>query len=264
VTTGLISPLVGNFRQTTDYGAPNAYNNEPHYAIDWSAPEGTPVYASVAGKVTKSDAADRLGGNIVRIAGSGFEVGYAHLSRRFVSVGDTVQAGQIIGTVGSTGEATTGAHLHFSVEQGGKFVNPMNFIDALTDEGHESMAAWWNEIAEQWDLLIAPGESCPTGTKPGAGPNIGNPLPGWNTCYSVNGIDKLPTLAGLIPRGGGDRWTGVSPENIPGVAQIMDLGEFLGALGGFLFNPQNWIRLGALTGGVVLLGFGSVMVYRAT
>lgn len=257
----IISPLVGNFPVTSEYGSIGKYG--PHYAIDWGVPVGTPVYASVTGKVTKSDMTDPLGGNVIRILGGGFTVGYAHLERRFVSVGDEVQAGQIIGVTGNTG-TSTGPHLHYSVEKNGKFVNPFDYIDALTDEGHEKMAAWWNEIAEQWDLLIAPGQSCPAGTKPGAGPNIGNPLPGWNACYSDSGIDKIAALAGLVPKGGGDRFTGVTPGDIPGVAQIMDLGEFLGALGGFLFNPQNWIRLGALTGGVVLLGFGSMMVYRAT
>ncbi|MER3448265.1 MAG: peptidase M23, partial [Chloroflexota bacterium] len=59
--------------------------------------------------------------------GNGFRTLYAHLSRLDVSVGETVEQGQVIGAVGRTGIAT-GPHLHFEVYRGGVPINPLSVL----------------------------------------------------------------------------------------------------------------------------------------
>lgn len=98
----------------------------PHTGVDFSAPRGTPVRAVANGKV--SFAGRQSGyGNVVRIDHFGpYDTAYAHLDRiaREVSEGASVEKGQVIGFVGSTGLAT-GPHLHFELYKDGKFVNPL-------------------------------------------------------------------------------------------------------------------------------------------
>lgn len=98
----------------------------PHTGVDFSAPRGTPVRAVANGKV--SFAGRQSGyGNMVRIDHPGpYDTAYAHLDRiaREVSEGASVEKGQVIGFVGSTGLAT-GPHLHFELYKDGNFVNPL-------------------------------------------------------------------------------------------------------------------------------------------
>ncbi|SEU34022.1 M23 family metallopeptidase [Stigmatella erecta] len=92
-----------------------------HKGIDISAPTGTPVRATHDGVVSASsfqyDAKKGTGyGNHVTIDGASVRTLSAHLTERNVKVGDTVKAGDVIGTVGTTG-GVTGAHLHFETSQ---------------------------------------------------------------------------------------------------------------------------------------------------
>ena len=98
-----------------------------HKGIDIAASSGNPVLAAASGTVVKSYMSSSYGNYIVISHGGGLMTAYAHLSRRLVSVGDTVSAGQQIGTVGSTGNST-GPHLHFEVYVNGSTVNPMNYV----------------------------------------------------------------------------------------------------------------------------------------
>ncbi|MBQ3136501.1 MAG: peptidoglycan DD-metalloendopeptidase family protein [Clostridia bacterium] len=89
---------------------------------------GKPVYASRAGKVITAVTSDRGYGIYVLIDhGDGYSTLYAHMSARYVSTGDNVSKGQMIGRVGSTGNST-GPHLHFEVRYYGEKKNPMNFV----------------------------------------------------------------------------------------------------------------------------------------
>ncbi|MGE3692921.1 MAG: M23 family metallopeptidase [Novosphingobium sp.] len=101
-----------------------------HSGVDFGAAWGSPIHAASDGVVSY---AGRHGGhgNYVRIEhGGGLATGYAHMSRFAVSPGTRVQAGQIIGYVGSTG-LSTGPHLHFEAYRAGRTINPLSVKFAM-------------------------------------------------------------------------------------------------------------------------------------
>ena len=98
-----------------------------HPAIDISTRSGQPVYATATGRVTE---ASRSGdyGKLIQIAhGFGLVTRYGHLADYAVQVGDTVQRGDIIGYVGSTGRAT-GSHVHDAELVNGRPLNPLRLL----------------------------------------------------------------------------------------------------------------------------------------
>lgn len=99
-----------------------------HNGVDLSAPEGTPIYASRAGKVIVATYG-ASGGNYVMIdhMDDTYTTMYLHMTRYIVHVGQNVAAGELIGYCGSTG-VSTGPHLHFSVFKNGVAVNPADYI----------------------------------------------------------------------------------------------------------------------------------------
>jgi murein DD-endopeptidase MepM/ murein hydrolase activator NlpD len=102
----------------------------PHRGVDYSAPTGTPVYASGDGRVTEAGYS-RGNGNYVFIAHDGRIVTrYLHLHKRLVKAGQRVSQGQTIGTVGATGLAT-GPHLHYEFLVDGSHRNPRTELDKL-------------------------------------------------------------------------------------------------------------------------------------
>ena len=124
---GFVSP-VDNYRISSRFGprkAPTAGASTYHKGIDLAAPLNTPVRAAKAGKVTVSkDQATGYGKWIEIQHADGTKTRYGHLNSRDVQVGSQVQAGQVIGKMGSTG-TSTGSHLHFEVlDKSGRQVNP--------------------------------------------------------------------------------------------------------------------------------------------
>lgn len=101
--------------------------DEFHEGIDFAAPMGTPIHAVAAGVVTW--AGPRGGyGNMVQIDhGDGFATRYGHAEKVLVHVGETVQRGDVIALVGSTGRST-GPHVHFEVLKNGHEINPASFV----------------------------------------------------------------------------------------------------------------------------------------
>lgn len=105
-----------------------------HFGIDMAAVRGTPVKA--AGDGTVVQAGHQAGyGNVIVIKHDGkFKTRYAHLSKILIKSGAQVNAGQVIGKVGSTGNTRASgktrdsSHLHFEVEMYGKRVNPFYFF----------------------------------------------------------------------------------------------------------------------------------------
>lgn len=104
------------------------HGEEFHDGIDIAADLGTPVMSKSAGTVIAAGYEDGGYGNIVRIRDSnGYQSFYAHLDTVGVSEGDQVSAGQVIGTVGKTGNST-GPHLHWGVHnQNDESVDPTSY-----------------------------------------------------------------------------------------------------------------------------------------
>jgi len=98
-----------------------------HWGMDFTAPRGTPVYASGDGKVSRADNSAAGYGKHIRIDhGFGYESLYAHLYKYNVSKGQKVKRGDLIGFVGSTGRSEA-PHLHYEVFKDKERINPINF-----------------------------------------------------------------------------------------------------------------------------------------
>lgn len=127
----------GSFRKSSDYGFrlhPVMGTWKLHSGTDFSAPQGTPIYA-VADGVVVSAGYNSHGGNMTEIKheledGTIVVSAYLHQSRLLVSEGDSVAAGQQIGEVGNTG-VSTGAHLHLEIrDEEGTTVDPLPWLTA--------------------------------------------------------------------------------------------------------------------------------------
>ena len=114
------------------YGSQRILNGKPkwpHYGIDIAAKQGTMIKSSGSGIVTMAE--DDLyytGGTIIMDHGHGISTIYSHLENVLVSVGDRINQGDIIGTVGSTGRST-GPHLDFRVNWFQTRLDPMSVLN---------------------------------------------------------------------------------------------------------------------------------------
>lgn len=116
-------PCKGTF--TSGFGSRGGRN---HNGIDIAAPVGTPIYASLDGRVIFSGWNNGGFGNLVKLQHQdGSETWYAHNSRLLVSTGQTVPQGHPIAEMGSTGRSS-GPHLHFEIHISGRAVNPMSYL----------------------------------------------------------------------------------------------------------------------------------------
>lgn len=98
-----------------------------HKGLDFASDAGTDVLAVGQGVVTWAGPREGYGVLVEVNHGNGYVTRYAHNSRVMVSAGDTVQRGQAIAVVGSTGRST-GPHVHFEVLKDGRQIDPMAFI----------------------------------------------------------------------------------------------------------------------------------------
>ena len=125
-----IMPLDGII--TGVYGSQRILNGKPkwpHYGIDIAAKQGTHIKSSADGIVTMAE--DDLyytGGTVIMDHGHGISTIYSHLENVLVSVGDKINQGDIIGTVGSTGRST-GPHLDFRVNWFQTRLDPMTVLN---------------------------------------------------------------------------------------------------------------------------------------
>lgn len=103
-------------------------NGRRHEGIDITAPEGTEIRAAADGVVTFSGwGPGEYGKTVIITHRDGYTTLYGHNSFNIVSEGTAVTAGQVIGRVGRTGNAT-GYHLHFEIRKDGVPVNPLQYL----------------------------------------------------------------------------------------------------------------------------------------
>lgn len=117
-----------------------------HSGIDFTAPTGTPIYATGNGRVVPApNGASGYGNHVVIDHGFGYKTLYAHMYKSKVRMGERVKRGQLIGYVGNTG-LSSGPHLHYEVIKNGNKINPINyFFNDLTETDYAAM----REIAER-------------------------------------------------------------------------------------------------------------------
>lgn len=103
-----------------------------HHGIDMASVKGTAVKAAAAGKVVCAYSVSGYGNCVDIVHNNRYKTRYAHLNSIRVRVGQEVEAGQVVGTVGSTGfvrkSGTDASHLHFEIHQDGHTVNPLKFL----------------------------------------------------------------------------------------------------------------------------------------
>ena len=119
---GRITSSFGEVRFSASSGG-----TRPHMGIDISAPTGTPIVAPADGIVLSAGREAEYGLLICVDHGHGYTTMYGHLKEIRVKPGDRVKAGQMLGTVGTTGY-TTGPHLHYEVRIHGRPVNPFSYL----------------------------------------------------------------------------------------------------------------------------------------
>ncbi|MFA8300188.1 MAG: M23 family metallopeptidase [Hyphomicrobiales bacterium] len=111
-----------------------------HAGIDFSAPIGTPIYATGDGVINKVRKSNSGYGYYISIDhGFGYETVYAHCHEFKAKKGDKVKRGQIIATVGNTGKST-GPHVHYEIRKKGRPINPIHyFYNDLTPEEYDEI-----------------------------------------------------------------------------------------------------------------------------
>lgn len=120
-----VVPVTG--RITSRFGAVESIRDHTHKGIDIAATRGTPILAVASGTVTFAGWSSGYGYLVKIDHGSGVETYYGHCSKLYVSAGSTVEAGDKIAAVGSTGNST-GNHLHFEIRLNGEQVNPQKYV----------------------------------------------------------------------------------------------------------------------------------------
>lgn len=126
-----------------------------HWGMDFTAPVGTPIYATGNGKVIEmagSKSSRTEFGQYIKIDhGFGYETVYAHLSKFNVTAGQVVKRGDVIGFVGNTG-ASTAPHLHYEVHKDGQRVNPaLYYFKDLSADEYDKMIAISSNIGQTLD-----------------------------------------------------------------------------------------------------------------
>lgn len=112
-----------------------------HAGLDFSAPQGTPIYATADGTVTTAgNTGNGYGNHVIINHGYGYETLFGHMVRVKAHAGETVKRGEVIGWVGSTGKST-GPHCHYEVHKNGEKIDPIYFF--------------YNDLSpEQFDMIL--------------------------------------------------------------------------------------------------------------
>lgn len=123
-----------------------------HAGMDFTAPTGTPIYATGNGKIVKIERKRSGYGKSVRIDhGYNYVTLYGHMSKINCKEGQNVQRGDVIGYVGNTG-LSSGPHCHYEVRKNGKPVNPVNYyFNDLTPEEYAIMVEMASQPTQSMD-----------------------------------------------------------------------------------------------------------------
>lgn len=125
-----VNPLKTKYRLTSRFG----FRADPftgvashHTGIDMACPTGTPIYASMSGKIAYTGFSSVFGNYVIINHYDGYQTLYAHMSKIIAKKGEAVAQGAKIGLVGNTGYST-GPHLHFTVYKNSKLVDPLTIL----------------------------------------------------------------------------------------------------------------------------------------
>jgi murein DD-endopeptidase MepM/ murein hydrolase activator NlpD len=155
-----IQPITNNDLKRTSSGW--GYRIHPiykvrkmHWGLDFTAPIGTPIYATGDGTVTEVKGSKRsrvgLGLHIKIDHGFGYETVYGHMNEFNVKRGQKVKRGDIIGYVGNSG-GSTAPHVHYEVHKNGRRVNPAYYVfQDLTPQEYDKMIAISSNIGQSLD-----------------------------------------------------------------------------------------------------------------
>ncbi|MBA3783795.1 MAG: peptidoglycan DD-metalloendopeptidase family protein [Nocardioides sp.] len=105
---------VDGYRITATFGMSSGLWSSSHTGLDFAAPSGTPIHAVAGGVVTSTGYDGAYGNKTVITLEDGTEIWYCHQTSYLVNTGDSVAPGEVIGSIGSTGNVT-GPHLHLEV-----------------------------------------------------------------------------------------------------------------------------------------------------
>ncbi len=121
-----------------------------HFAVDFSAPSGTPVYAASDGTIVTRTFQSGAGNYVVIRHNSVYSTVYMHFSSfGTFNVGQRVNQGDVIGYVGSTGWST-GPHLHYEVHENGKKIDPLSFDPPPAEPVDSANMARFNKEKRKW------------------------------------------------------------------------------------------------------------------
>lgn len=183
-----------------------------HTGVDYAAKSGTRVVAAKSGKVMSENPGKAYGISVMIDHGDGTQALYGHLSKKVVRSGQKVNAGQLIGFVGETGDAH-GPHLHFEIRKGhNNPVNPSNWLSRAAGAVKSFIGKVGSAIGSAWNSL--------TGKRMGSGSGAGNAMAGGAgqtfgmptnmTGFSSGGTGVLDLLGGDTLASGGYHSGGMS------------------------------------------------------
>jgi murein DD-endopeptidase MepM/ murein hydrolase activator NlpD len=122
----------GVYHLTARFGDYSSLWANFHTGLDFAAPTGTPIMAVAGGTITEVGYSGAYGNRTIETLPDGTQLWYCHQNEFATAVGDSVNPGQVIGYVGSTGNVT-GPHLHLEVHPGGG--DPVDPYPALVAHG---------------------------------------------------------------------------------------------------------------------------------
>ncbi|MDH4198228.1 MAG: peptidoglycan DD-metalloendopeptidase family protein [Candidatus Aminicenantes bacterium] len=153
----LRSPLKFGYRVTSRFSSSRLHPirkvYRAHYGVDYGAPLGYPVQATADGEVREAGA-NGAAGRTVRIRhANAYETLYLHLSRIYVRPGQKVKGGDVIGTVGSSGEST-GPHLDYRIRYHARYINPLGWTFKPVEPLRKEFLADYQTVVESGRFLL--------------------------------------------------------------------------------------------------------------